>query len=217
MIIDILNSSTEHPIRPYLEEWVAEYSKLHDVRLITKVSEMRGGDLCFLISCTELIKKANREKYQKTLVIHASDLPQGKGWSPHIWQVLEGKSKITVSLFEAAASVDSGDIWRKESFPLEGHELYDEINHLLFETELRLMSWAVENFKTVKPQAQPAYEGSMYPKRQPKDSELDPKKSIESQFNLLRVCDPHRFPAYFYHKGHKYTVQIKKADRSGDS
>lgn len=215
MKIDVLNSSADHPIRPHLEKWVQAQSKQHDVQLISKVSQMRGGHILFLISCTELIQKKHRDLYQKALVIHASDLPDGKGWSPHVWQILEGTSQIVVTLFEAVDAVDAGDIWKKETFSLQGHELYDEINEKLFETELVLMDWAVDNFSTVKPQPQPSGKFRTYPKRNPQNSELDAQQSIASQFNLLRVCDPQRFPAYFIHQGQKYTITVKKAEGAG--
>ena len=35
-------------------------------------------------------------------------------------------------------------------------------------------------------------------KRTPADSEIDPGKSILEQFNLLRIVDSERYPAFFY-------------------
>ena len=40
-----------------------------------------------------------------SLVVHSSNLPQGKGWSPMTWQIIEGKNKITNTLFEAVSAV----------------------------------------------------------------------------------------------------------------
>ena len=67
----------------------------------------------FLISFLHIVKKEIRHRFKHTLVIHASDLPVGKGWSPHIWEILKGNNKITVSLLEAEDKVDSGNIWKK--------------------------------------------------------------------------------------------------------
>ena len=97
MKISILCSSKDHPVNTYLTEWVAEISICHEVDVCRDQSTLLGGDLLFLISCTEVVQSHYRELYQKTLVIHASDLPQGKGWSPHIWQIIEGKTQIVVS------------------------------------------------------------------------------------------------------------------------
>ncbi|EOB2070111.1 formyltransferase family protein [Campylobacter coli] len=49
------------------------------------------------------------------IVIHASNLPQGKGWSPFFHQVIEGKNEITFSLFEADDKVDNGDIYLQKT------------------------------------------------------------------------------------------------------
>ena len=35
-------------------------------------------------------------------------------------------------------------------------------------------------------------------------------KSIDEQFNLLRVCDNERYPAFFYKDGVKYILKINK-------
>ena len=43
-------------------------------------------------------------------MIHASDLPKGRGWSPHIWGLINEAQQITISLLEAVDKVDSGDI-----------------------------------------------------------------------------------------------------------
>ena len=53
-------------------------------------------------------------------------------------------------------------------------------------------------------------EASFYPRRTPKDSELDINKSIEEQFNLLRIVDNNYYPAFFIRKGTKYILKIEK-------
>ena len=44
------------------------------------------------------------------------------------------------------------------------------------------------------------------------DSELDINKSINSQFNLLRICDNKRYPAFFRKHGFTYKLQIEKVE-----
>ena len=52
-------------------------------------------------------------------------------------------------------------------------------------------------------------EVSYYPKKTSLDSKLDPHKSIAEQFNLIRVSDPNRYPAFFdlYWKRYKLTIE----------
>ncbi len=209
MNISIICSSKDHPIYPLLKRWEKKYTS-HVINIVNSVSELEGGDLLFLISCNEIVTKDVRELYKKSLVIHASDLPNGRGWSPHIWRILEGEKNITVTLLEAEDNVDSGDIWSQTQFDLEGHELYDEINALLFDAELSLMDYAVEEWGKVVPISQSREEPSYYPKRTPEDSEIDPSKSISEQFDLIRVADPNRFPSFFYHQGKRYILKVEK-------
>lgn len=213
MKIFVICSNKSHPIFPYLKNWSKEKKdQKHDVELVNNVDELNGGDILFLISCNDIIRESVRSKYGVCLVIHASDLPKGRGWSPHIWEILEGKNIVTVSLIEAEDNVDTGNIWKKEKFVLEGHELFDEINKKLFDVELKLMDFAINNYGTIIPIKQKEGEKSYYRKRNPLDSEIDPNKPISEQFDLLRVCDPFRYPSFFSFRGKRYKIWIEKIE-----
>ena len=185
-------------------------SKGHVTSLLYDKTDLQGGDVLFLVSCNQIMRDTERKKYRATLVLHASDLPQGRGWSPHIWSILSGAHQITVSLMEADDPVDSGAIWLKATFSLEGHELLPEINEKLFMTELLLMTQAVEQFETIRPVQQIGDPGVYRPKRLPVDSQLDPYKAIAEQFDLLRVVDSQRHPAFFDYRGKRYLIRIEK-------
>ncbi len=164
-----------------------------------------------MLSCHEKISSETRKHFRNTLVVHASDLPQGKGWSPHIWQILEGKNEIKVTLLEAADEIDAGDIWIQKTMLLQGNELYDEINLLLFTVTLELIEQAIVDEKSILPKKQLILgKVTTYPRRKPDDSKIDPEKSIASQFNLFRVADPERYPNFFDWRGQKYSVVVKK-------
>lgn len=211
MKISVLCSDFSHPVYPHLLRWYEESRCEHEIQICARKAELNGGDLLFLISCSEIIGPTDRVNYQKTLVVHASDLPRGRGWSPHIWEIIGGAEHITLSLLEAEDKVDSGDIWKKELLSIEKHCLWDEINEKLFKAEIRLINFAIAQFECITPMPQSAaVEPSYYPKRQPLDSKLDPKKTIAEQFDLIRVCDPNRFPAFFELHGHKYSVKLEK-------
>lgn len=213
MNVTIICSDNQHPVYPYLQDWCRENSPVYDISLLTSVKEIgRDGDILFLISCSEIVRQDVRSKFRYTLVLHASDLPKGRGWSPHIWDIISGKSLLTLSLLNAEDAVDTGDIWRKVTIKLDGTELYDEINSKLFDAEISLMDWACENIDNTLPVNQVDDSSSYYRKRTPVDSEIDIKKSLESQFDLLRVSDPDRYPAYMVVKGQKYKIKLEKMD-----
>lgn len=211
MRISLLCSDPTHPVNDYLNRWIAANSSAHDISLVRSKADLPGGDVLFLVSCSEIIRDTDRLAYGTCLVIHASDLPLGRGWSPHIWEIVNGARKITVTLLEAADSVDSGRIWKKISFAVQPHALWNEINSDLFQVEVDLINYAVENYQSIQPVDQssliaPTY----YRRRSPEDSRIDPTKSLASQFDLLRVCDPKRFPAFFELDGHVYKLTLER-------
>lgn len=210
MRVTVVCSDSRHPIYPLLERWVDRSTA--QANLVTKISEVQSGDILFLISCSELVKREVRDRFTKTLVIHASDLPKGRGWSPHIWQILEGRREIVVTLLEAEDKVDSGAIWGQRTLDVHPGDLAEHFNEKLFSAELELMTFAVEQFATVKPQAQRDEEPTYYPKRTPEDSRIDPAASLESQFDKIRVSDPVRFPAFFDLHGYRYEIRLVRKD-----
>lgn len=215
MEISILCTDRNHPVVKHLQAWIAAMSaEGHSLSLCYDKAVLQGGDILFLVSCSQMIRDSERDKYRATLVLHASDLPKGRGWSPYIWSILNGDQQITVSLLEACDPVDSGAIWLKTKFVLEGKELLPEIHEKLFDAELFLMTQAVEQFGKIKPTPQHGDPGEYLRKRSPADSRLDPNKSIAEQFDLLRVVDSERYPAYFEYRGKRYLIRIEK-DENG--
>lgn len=213
MKISIVCTDVRHPILNRLKGWCLRHSDQHSVELVQKKKELTGGDILFLVSCQEMIEAEVRAQYRAALVLHASDLPEGRGMSPHIWQVLEGQDRIKVTLLAAEEALDSGDIWLQREFSLEGHELYDEINDKLFNAELSLMDEAVDRFEEIEPRPQDSRQPTWYRFRTPADSQLLIEGTIKEQFNLLRVSDPNRFPAFFDWQGYRYEICIRKKGR----
>jgi methionyl-tRNA formyltransferase len=210
MKISILVTSKEHPVIPYITRWAEENNNKNQVNIIYRAKDLIVGDILFLISCSDIVLKKDREKFEKVLVIHASDLPKGRGWSPHIWEIIRGANEITLSLFEAKDRADSGDIWKKVKICIPEIALYDEINDLVFGAEIGLMDFAVSNFHCIRVEKQSENSASYFPKRMPDDSEIDINKSLAEQFNLIRVCDINRFPAFFYKNGQKFLIKVEK-------
>lgn len=213
MNITVLCSDAEHPVNTYLYTWVAGLSSMHCISIVRTRAELTCGDLLFLVSCTEIIQVENREKYRHTLVLHASDLPIGRGWSPHVWEIIQGADAITLSLLEAEDKVDTGRIWLKKRIPITKSALWHEVNHLLFEEEINLMNEALIRYGQIKPYQQDIdLEPTYHRKRTPEDSRLEPSLSIADQFDLIRMCDPARYPAWFEMHGQKFKLVLEKID-----
>lgn len=207
MRITLLCSDKDHPIRSRLLAWM-QSRRTDDICLVDNATAALGGDFLFLISCHEFIGKQTRDSYHHALVIHASDLPRDRGWSPHVWGVIRGDRVLTVTLLEAEDVVDSGRIWNKLRIPLVGNEVAAELNELLFSAEIELLEWALANYETVKPTMQDECAKTYLRRRVPQDSRLDPQCSIADQFDLLRVCDSKRYPAFFEFRGRLFKLEM---------
>jgi len=208
--IQILVDNPKSWIVPYARHLTQKLKERgHEAVLIHLHREVGKGDILCLLSCERIFKNLDLNKYN--LVVHESDLPQGKGWSPVTWQVLECKSKIPVTLFDAVQEVDAGPIYGQRFMELDGTELLTEIKHQQGLVTQDLIIEFVDKFPMVDFKDQVGEE-SFYQKRSPADSELDIYKSIEEQFDLLRVCDNEHYPAYFKIRDQKYIVKIYKKD-----
>ncbi len=211
MNISILCSDENHPVNPWLKNWMVLNEHEHDIKLLRKADEMEEGDILFLISCHEILTKRHRNNFRHCLILHASSLPEGRGMSPHIWQILEGKKELTLTLLSAEDKLDSGHIWAQFPIQLDGTELFDEINEKIFKAEIQAMSWTVKNIDSASPHPQSGV-STYFRRRTPSDSKLDPNKTIAEQFNLLRVSDPNRYPAFFEINGCKYKIFLERYD-----
>jgi len=198
---------------PHLEAWRArQLEHGHDVDLVSLMAQLTGGDILFLVSCSEILDETCKSAFTYSFVLHASDLPRGRGWSPYIWNILEGNNELTVCLLEAVSPVGSGSIWLRRRFILEGHELLPEIHERVFQAEMSLMDEVIEKLRDIQSLPQDEHSVSHYPRRTPEDSRLDPNKTLAEQFDLLRVVDSERFPAFFEYRGRRYKLKIEKDD-----
>ncbi len=180
------------------------------VKLLTGADKIKkGSDASFFLSYEKYITAKTREKSKYNIVIHASDLPKRKGMSPATWQILEGKKKIPVTLFEVGDGFDDGDYYFKDNFLLSGTELISEWRDKLYFCIEQIIFKFIKNKDRLKPIKQKG-KSTKYKRRTPEDSRLNMNKSLRSQFNLLRVVDNERYPAFFDYKNNQYILKIYK-------
>ena len=209
--VTVLCSDPLHPVNDWIERWRSDVADRAEVRIVREVNEVGDGDFLFLIACHQIVRKQVRDRFTFTLVVHGSRLPQGRGWSPIVWQILAGECELPLALIDAEDEVDTGDIWRVETIHTEGTELNDELQALVARSTVSLMTWALDHCRTAAPMPQQG-EPSHYPRRRPADSEVRPDQTVEEIFELLRIADPKRYPAWFDYRGRRYTLAIAKAD-----
>jgi UDP-2,4-diacetamido-2,4,6-trideoxy-beta-L-altropyranose hydrolase len=197
-----------HSIPGLLSDWLMTG---HQVNWVSDADELPGGDLCFFLSYGRIVGPEIRSRYRNCLVVHASDLPKGRGWSPASWLILEGAKRIHVTLLEAVDQVDAGPIYRQHWLELDGTELIDDWHALLADATVRLAREFVAGYPdTVLEAREQTGEPSSYPRRRPKDSEVDPARPLAEIFNHLRIADNAHYPVYFKHLNAEYCLRINR-------
>lgn len=209
MLIQLLVDNENSWIVPYAiklkKEIINKFN--YNVVLLFNNDCVKKGDILCLLSCENIFNKLHLNNFN--LVIHESNLPKGKGWSPLTWQVLKGKKRIPITLFEAAEKVDAGEIYLQSYIELTGNELLPEIKDLQGKMTIDLILKFLKNPYKIKGKVQKGV-STFYSKRTSQDSKLNIEKSIKDQFNLLRVCDNDRYPAFFEINNNKYLIKIFK-------
>lgn len=210
MKITLLVDNPNSWIVPYARRLTKLLKKRgHEVALYHNSSEIKSGECAFFLSCEKIVPKHILSLNTHNLVIHESALPKGRGWSPLTWQILEGKKDIPITLLEAAEEVDSGPIYLQDYMHFEGHELIGELRDVQGNKTIDLILKFIDSYPMTKGHKQKG-KGSFYPRRTPKDSELDVNKSLSELFDKLRIVDNDRYPAYFIYKNQKYILKISK-------
>lgn len=198
--------------------WFVTYGKIlqqkliqlgHSVIYVFNKQGIQKGDVCLLLSCTKLIQEEFLKLNENNIVIHASDLPSGKGFSPLQWQILEGKNQITLTLFEVVNEVDSGPYYIKDIVEYDGTEMLPDLRDKMAKKINWMALKYINEYYSIEPIKQFGVE-SFYPRRKKEDDEIDPQKNIIELFNHFRVADNKKYPLFFKHMGQEYSIKVEK-------
>lgn len=209
MKITILTDNPNSWIMPFVEELKTYLRRDHEVKHVFESGQVESGDILFILSCEKLVKSCILKLNKNNIVVHPSDLPKQRGWSPLTWQVLEGKNVIPICLFEAHPIADGGGVYVRDEIKLNGTELNSDMKQKQGEITLKMIKKYLKEKDTllaIDQIGEPTY----CKKITSEDSEIDIDKPIKDQFNRLRVVDNERYPAFFKHKNNKYIIKIYK-------
>lgn len=166
-------------------------------------------DVVFVLGFTRILKKEFLQANDQVLIVHESNLPLGKGFSPLQWQILEGKDNIIFSLLEASEEFDCGDIVDQIELNLDGTELYDEIRSKQAKFTFELIGRFIKKYPNIIKRKQFG-QSTYYRRRKTSDSELNINLTIKELFPLLRIVNNENWPAFFKFNGVKYIIKIYK-------
>ena len=169
----------------------------------------KNYDVTAILSYYKIIPEKFLKHSKYNLVVHESNLPKGRGFSPLYWQIINGINKITFSLFECSKRMDTGKIYIKRKFIFPSSLTYSEIKKKQLSSALSLLEIFIKNFKKNKIKSFSQKGKATYYKKIPKNfSKINIKKSIISQINIIRTRDNQKFPSYFFYKKRKYFLKL---------
>jgi len=181
-----------------------------DIEVVPTHESCKGGEFLFALSYPNVIPEETRRLYSYCFVLHGSNLPDGRGWSPVTWQILDGETLFTMSLINMSEPVDSGEIVAQREFELKKDLLFEEISAAIGRAQADLIEASLrmtpEQLMGAKQEGTPSYFG----RRSPSDSEIDPHRPLSEQWDQLRVADPSRYPSFFNFLGHKYLLKVER-------
>ncbi len=213
--LTVLVDDPESWIIPWAKKMLVHLSGMHRIVLVHDAEAITQGDVCFLLGCVNVLPPAVLAKNKNNIVVHESDLPKGRGFSPVAWQVLAGAESIPVTLFEATADMDAGPVWLRSMIMLDGTELMPELRRKQGEKTVEMCLEYLKLRDTLTPVPQRGA-GNEFRHRNQEDDRLDPEKTIAEQFNHLRVVDNERYPAWFKLRGRRYRLFIAPMDEEDD-
>ena len=209
--VAILFDSKNNWISKFLPKDLFDIEK-YDIKIFFDPTLIEAYDLVFVLGYTKILSENFLNINHLVLVVHESNLPNGKGFAPVQWQILEGKNNIKVCLIEATKDFDSGDIFEEEEITFNGTELYEEIRFIQAKVTFNLLLKFLKKYPRFKRKPQIG-EATFYRKRRPKDSELDVNLSLKRLFPFMRIANNEDWPSFFKLNGETYILKIYKKDK----
>ena len=123
------------------------------LNILTKPSELgtlireENPDLVIVVGWYWIISPEVLEMVPNGLIgIHASSLPQYRGFAPLVWAVINGEKKTGISLFYLSDGIDTGDIIDQRELPIGENS---NISSLLDETEKLSLDMIEKNYESI--------------------------------------------------------------------
>jgi methionyl-tRNA formyltransferase len=153
----------------------------------------------------------NAEEAGNVVVVHSSNLPEGRGWAPIYNVFREEKSEYVVSLIYAVDEVDAGDIIMQAHFPILPDYTAEFVRKLDDELSLLMIAKILGIWPDRKPLASKQVGNPTYRQRRyPKDNEIDLNMSVLHLLPHLKGVESSN-PSFFSFEGVKYILEVRPA------
>jgi len=181
------------------------------------VWKKRPGDLLLSVGWHRIFKSDIIREAPLIVNIHPSLLPKYRGWALN-WALVNGDTEHGLTAHIVDEGVDTGPILLQRKISLNKFDTYRSLLRKLIGAHLGFLPEVLQKLKTGELVSLPQDENtaSAPPRRTPKDSEIDPSKSLLELYDVIRASDPDAFPAHFYIEGQKVCIKLWRSEKPAD-
>ncbi len=174
---------------------------------------LKDIDFDLLISCgfPYILDESVINLAKLAINVHPTLLPKYRGYRSAPYIIMNGEDKSGITIHLLTKEMDKGDIILQESFDVSKFDTTKSLFIKAQEFEVDILFKAIQIIKkgNIKYTVQDENKASEYNYiRTPKDSEIDPNKSLNDLYNNIRACDCDDYPAFFYVKNEKVYIKL---------
>lgn len=151
--------------------------------------------------------------HHKTLInVHPTLLPKYRGPTSGAYIILNDEKYTGSTVHYVSEDYDDGPILAQSKIRISPFDTVRSLQKKTYALEADLVTLALRRvYAGEEPVPQDRSQISIYPEaRNPRDSEIDPKLSLNELVKYIRASDPIAFPAYFMHHGEKVYVYLSR-------
>lgn len=183
-------------------------NKKHSEEIISKLEPT----LCIVVGWYWLISPELIKSVPRGFIgIHNSLLPEFRGGSPMVWQVIAGHKQIGCSLFSFATGIDDGPIWAQVAVEIGEDDCIAQIAERIEDSGVAMFRDAYPRILdgTLEPKEQEHSRATYCAQRFPTDGNIDWHKPAREIYDLIRALSSPFPGAFTYLEGS--TLKIWKA------
>ncbi len=171
--------------------------------------QRHGPQMCMLVCWYWLIGKQCLEGVPDgMLCMHNSLLPAYRGAAPLVWAMINGESRVGVSLFSIAEGIDDGDVWSQEAVEVDED---DYIADILTKTQVAAVTVLRGCYCDIldrkrRPTLQDHSLATYGAFRRPSDGLIDWTQPADKVFNFIRAQSEPYPGAYCFSENARLTI-----------
>ncbi|NEW83318.1 MAG: hypothetical protein GZ094_13250 [Mariniphaga sp.] len=146
----------------------------------------------------------------KLINVHPAILPDFKGYHTEPYVIMNNEKEHGITAHFLTEELDAGDIILQMRIPINE---FSTVKSIKEDIENIAPTFFDQLFQLIEKENIPSFKQSgvtkiIAPKRTPKDSELNPKETLEKLYHMIRACDPDDYPAYFLHNNERVFIRL---------